>query len=266
MSTSFKNRSSNSPTASSLPPPFAECRAASTGFLSSRLRGRTYLDGGRVPLRLRCVLAHRSTPGRDSSAEARGRGDTSAMLERFDEGARRSVALAEEEARALNHDYLGTEHLLLGLLAEGKGVAAAALTELGASADAGRAEVARVVGRGPSPADLPKLPFTPRAKKVLELALREALQLSDRSIRTEHLLLGVVREGQGVAVQVLTAIDVDTDRLRSSVLRLREAQPPALTIDGRLDAIDSTLQRMLRQQDAIMTALRGLADPPPHDA
>lgn len=123
-----------------------------------------------------------------------------------------------------------------------------------------------MVGRGPSPADLPKLPFTPRAKKVLELALREALQLSDRSIRTEHLLLGVVREGQGVAVQVLTALDVDPDRLRSSVLRLREEQPPALTIDGRLDAIDSILQRILRQQDAIMTALRGLADPPPHDA
>ncbi len=101
---------------------------------------------------------------------------------------------------------------------------------------------------------------------MLELALREALQLSDRSIRTEHLLLGVVREGQGVAVQVLTALDVDPDRLRSSVLRLREEQPPALTIDGRLDAIDSILQRILRQQDAIMTALRGLADPPPHDA
>jgi len=205
---------------------------------------------------------HRSL-GVEWVAYARSQGDTGLMLERFGEGARRSVSLAEEESRALNHDYLGTEHLLLGMLAEGRGVAALALTELGVSADASRDEVSRVVGRGPSPTDGPKLPFTPRAKKVLELALREAAQLSDRSIGTEHLLLGVLREGQGVAVQVLAALDVEPGRLRSTVLRLREQQPPSLTVEGRLDAIDSTLQQILRQQDAIMRAVNRLVDPPP---
>ena len=149
------------------------------------------------------------------------------------------------------------------MLAEAKGVAALALTELGVSADAIRDEISLVVGRGPSSSDAPKLPFTPRAKTVLDLAPREALELGDHSIGTEHLLLGVLHAGQGVAVQVLAGLDIEPGLLRSTVLTLREQQPPPRTTEGRLAAIDSTLQHVLRQQDAIMRALNLPNDPSP---
>lgn len=126
----------------------------------------------------------------------------SSMFERFTDRARRVVVLAQEEARLLHHNYIGTEHVLLALIAEGQGVAAKALASLGVSLEAVRAEIEKIVGPG---AETPKghIPFTPRAKKVLELSLREALQLGHNYIGTEHILLGLIREGRGVAAQVL---------------------------------------------------------------
>lgn len=185
------------------------------------------------------------------------------MFERFDEGARRSVALAQHEARALGHDYIGTEHVLLGMLAEGKSVAAAALTEVGVSADAARAEVGQVVGRGRHTDADSRRPFTPRAKKLLELSLREALQVDDRFIGTEHLLLGLLREGQGVAMQVLSRFDVAADRLRSTVLRLREQREPPPIPESRRDSTEAMLRQILDQQEMILGALDRLTNPPP---
>ena len=126
------------------------------------------------------------------------------MFERFTDRARRVVVLAQDEARRLDHDYIGTEHLLLGLLHEGQGVAAQALDGLGVDLAEVRRRVEEIIGRGQH-APSGHIPFTPRAKKVLELSLREALDLGHDYIGTEHILLGIVREGQGVAAQVLAA-------------------------------------------------------------
>ena len=124
------------------------------------------------------------------------------MFERFTDRARRVVVLAQEEARMLSHNYIGTEHILLGLIHEGEGVAAKALESLGISLEAVRAQVEEIIGQGQQ-APSGHIPFTPRAKKVLELSLREALQLGHNYIGTEHILLGLIREGEGVAAQVL---------------------------------------------------------------
>ena len=139
------------------------------------------------------------------------------MFERFTERARRSVVLAREEARGLDHDFIGTEHLLLGLLGQGDGVAAQALVMLGLDASAARRHVEELVGRG-SGAPAAHIPFTPRAKTVLELALREALQLKHTYIGTEHILLGIIRERDGVAAQVLTRSGLDLGSVRATVL------------------------------------------------
>ena len=141
------------------------------------------------------------------------------MFERFTDRARRVVLLAQEEARLLNHDYIGTEHILLGLVHEEQGVAARALTELNISLEAVRAVVQEIVGQGESP-PTGHIPFTPRAKKVLELSLREAIQLGHNYIGTEHILLGVIREGQGVAAQVLIQLGADLDRVRQQVVQV----------------------------------------------
>ena len=141
------------------------------------------------------------------------------MFERFTERARRVVVLAQEEARMLNHDYVGTEHILLGLLHEGEGVAARALESLGISLDAMREAVEGIIGRGQQ-APSRHIPFTPRAKKALELSLREALQLGHDYIGTEHILLGLIREGDGVAAQVLTNAGVDLNQARQRVIGL----------------------------------------------
>jgi prophage maintenance system killer protein len=141
------------------------------------------------------------------------------LFQRFTDRARRVVHLAQEEARLLRHNYVGTEHLLLGLLYEGEGIAAQALGSLGISLEAVRAQVEQIIGRGQT-TPTGHIPFTPRAKKVLELSLREALQLGHHYIGTEHLLLGLVREGEGVAAQVLARFDADHARLREQVLRL----------------------------------------------
>ena len=145
------------------------------------------------------------------------------MFERFTDRARRAVVLALEEARFLNHNYIGTEHLLLGLIHEGEGVAAMALESLGISLEAVRAEVKQIVGQGQS-APTGHIPFTPRAKKVLELSLREAKQLGHDYIGTEHILLGLVREGEGVAAQVLVKLAAALDRVRHQVVRLISVQ------------------------------------------
>jgi len=144
------------------------------------------------------------------------------VFERFTDRARRVVVLAQEEARMLDHNYIGTEHILLGLIHEGEGVAAEALTSIGIGLDAVRGQVEQIIGKGGA-VPTGHIPFTPRAKKVLELALREALQLNHNYIGTEHLLLGLVREGEGVAAQVLQTLGGDLDRVRQAVIRrLRE--------------------------------------------
>jgi prophage maintenance system killer protein len=141
------------------------------------------------------------------------------MFERFSERARRAMVLAQDEARALNHDYIGTEHVLLGLIQEGDGVGAKALANAGISAPAVRAVIKETIGRGH---DQPRghIPFTPRTKTVLELSHRESMQLGQGYIGTEHILLGLVREGEGVAAQCLTKLGADLDKLRQQVVDL----------------------------------------------
>ncbi|NNF65099.1 MAG: AAA family ATPase, partial [Acidimicrobiia bacterium] len=141
------------------------------------------------------------------------------MFERFTDRARRVVVLAQEEARLLNHNYIGTEHILLGLIHEGEGVAARALESLGISLESVRQQVVEIIGQG-SQAPSGHIPFTPRAKKVLELSLREALQLGHNYIGTEHILLGLIREGEGVAAQVLQALGAELHKVRQTVIQL----------------------------------------------
>jgi ATP-dependent Clp protease ATP-binding subunit ClpC len=143
----------------------------------------------------------------------------SVVFERFTDRARRVVVLAQEEARMLNHNYIGTEHILLGLIHEGEGVAAKALESLGISLEGVRQQVEEIIGQGQQ-APSGHIPFTPRAKKVLELSLREALQLGHNYIGTEHILLGLIREGEGVAAQVLVKLGADLNRVRQQVIQL----------------------------------------------
>ena len=141
------------------------------------------------------------------------------MFERFTDRARRVVVLAQEEARRLNHNYIGTEHILLGLIQEGEGHAAKAIEELNINIDSVRSEVVEIIGEGQqSPSG--HIPFTPRAKKVLELSLREALQLGHNYIGTEHILLGLIREGEGVAAQVLKKLGAELSQVRQTVIKL----------------------------------------------
>ncbi|AKE39928.1 ATPase with chaperone activity, ATP-binding subunit [Corynebacterium camporealensis] len=142
-----------------------------------------------------------------------------AMFERFTDRARRVIVLAQEEARMLNHNYIGTEHILLGLIHEGEGVAAKALESMGISLEDVRREVEDIIGQGSQP-HTGHIPFTPRAKKVLELSLREGLQMGHKYIGTEFLLLGLIREGEGVAAQVLTKLGADLPRVRQQVIQL----------------------------------------------
>jgi ATP-dependent Clp protease ATP-binding subunit ClpC len=141
------------------------------------------------------------------------------LFEKFTDKARRVVVLAQEEAKLLNHNYIGTEHILLGLIHEGEGVAAKALEALGINLEQVREQVQEIIGQGQQ-APSGHIPFTPRAKKVLELSLREALQLGHSYIGTEHLLLGLIREGEGVAAQVLTKLGADTNKVRQQVIQL----------------------------------------------
>jgi ATP-dependent Clp protease ATP-binding subunit ClpC len=144
------------------------------------------------------------------------------MFERFTDRSRRVVVLAQEEARMLSHSYIGTEHILLGLVHEGEGVAAKALESLGISLERVRQQVEEIIGQGQT---LPggHIPFTPRAKKVLELSLREAIDLGHNYIGTEHILLGILREGEGVAADVLGKLGADLETVRDSVLAILAA-------------------------------------------
>ncbi len=195
------------------------------------------------------------------------------MFERFTDRARRVVVQAQEESRLLNHGYIGTEHLLLGILREDDGVAAEALASLEVSLDAAREQVAEIVGRGQR-APSGHIPFTPRAKKVLELSLREALRLEQHYIGPEHILLGLVTEGHGVAVEVLRVVGASPEQIRARVLELAPAggeepdDPPEIGGPVRLTVTPGQLDRLLRQLESIdgrLAAIErhlGLGEPP----
>jgi prophage maintenance system killer protein len=168
---------------------------------------------------------------------------------RFTDRARRTIVLAQHEARLLQHHYIGTEHLLLGLLREGEGVAARTLESLGVSREAARGQVEEIIGRGPEPAPS-HIPFTPRAKKVLELSLREALALGHTYIGTEHLLLALLREGHGVAAQVLVRLGADHAQVRERALDL---------LTGRMGRPGPEV-RVARQWDAEIDDVQVLAE------
>jgi ATP-dependent Clp protease ATP-binding subunit ClpC len=142
------------------------------------------------------------------------------VFERFTERARQVVVLAQDEARALKHNYIGTEHILLGLLREEEGLAARVLESLDVTVEEVRAQVARIIGPGDEPIVSGQIPFTPRAKKVLELSLREALSLKHNYIGTEHILLGLVRENEGVAARILLDFDADAEKIRNEIMRV----------------------------------------------
>ena len=157
------------------------------------------------------------------------------MFQRFTDRARRTIVFAQEEARGLNHNWIGTEHLLLAVIREGHGVGAKALESMQISLDAARQQVESIIGRGQNPVGDGHIPFTPRAKKVLELSLREALQLGHNYIGTEHILLGMIREGDGVAAQVLVSLGCDLNRARQQVIQLlhgHQGRQPALSSIG----------------------------------
>jgi dihydroneopterin aldolase len=147
------------------------------------------------------------------------------MFERFTQQARRVVVLAQEEARHLDHDYIGTEHLMLGLIADQEGVAARVLRDLGIEQEAARQQVVDIIGKGEEPAKGP-MPMTPRAKKVLELSLRESIQLKNKHIGPEHILLGLLREGNGVGAQILVALGADLATVREKIVEQVVTIPP----------------------------------------
>ena len=173
------------------------------------------------------------------------------MFERFTDRARRVIVLAQEEARMLNHNYIGTEHILLGLIHEGEGVAAKALESLGISLDAVRQQVEEIIGQGHQ-APSGHIPFTPRVKKVLELSRREAEQLGHTYIGTEHILLGLVREGDGVAAQVLVMLGADLNRVRQQVIQLLHGRQAREPVSARSAA------QNLRVSPAVQTRLEAV--------
>ena len=189
------------------------------------------------------------------------------MFERFTDRARRVVVLAQEEARRLNHNYIGTEHILLGLIQEGEGHAAKALEELSINIDSVRSEVVEIIGEGQqSPSG--HIPFTPRAKKVLELSLREALQLGHNYIGTEHILLGLIREGEGVAAQVLKKLGAELSQVRQTVIKLISSsgegkKPQSASTGGRERSGSGTGSAILDQFGRNLTrmAKEGKLDP-----
>jgi ATP-dependent Clp protease ATP-binding subunit ClpA len=168
-------------------------------------------------------------------------------FQRFTDRARRTVTLAQEEARGLGHNYVGTEHLLLGLLVEQQGLAWRVLDHMGVSASAARGQVEATIGRGSGTPAGP-IPFTPRSKRVLGLARKEAKRLSHNYIGTEHLLLGLVREGEGVAARVLATLGADRARVMEEVTRMLAGRPPttqarrALLLEGLTGLLDEVEQ------------------------
>jgi Clp amino terminal domain, pathogenicity island component/Fic/DOC family len=195
------------------------------------------------------VPMHGWRPGRGRPRQANG------MLDRLTARAREVIIAAQDEARALHHNYIGTEHILLGLLKEGDGVAGRALDALGISLEAVRQQVLEIIGEGKQ-APAAHIPFTPRSKKVLDLALREAMQLDHLYIGTEHILLGLVKEGEGVAFQVLTRLGADYTRIRDQVLRLlaERAQPRNEIVPPGIRDYDLQIAQASREKDAAIDA------------
>jgi ATP-dependent Clp protease ATP-binding subunit ClpC len=195
------------------------------------------------------------------------------MFERFTDEARRVVVLAQEEARALGHGYIGTEHILLGLLSEGEGLAARALGALEITLDAAREQITEMIGEGTGQPS-GHIPFTPRTKKVLELSLREAQRLGDSYIGTEHILLGVAREGEGVGAQVLDRLGASTDRLLAQVLTTARTAPGEelrrvsvgrmpVTQPANVRAMMSRLDDIAERLTRIEALLAGMQGAPP---
>ena len=211
--------------------------------------------------RRRSVFAQRGA-GRGAGCDHGG------VFERFTERARLVVVLAQEEARTLKHNYIGTEHILLGLLREEEGLAARVLESLDITVERVRAQVVRIVGSGEEVTS-GQIPFTPRAKKVLELALREALSLGHNYIGTEHILLGLVRDNEGVAARILLDFDADSEKIRNEVIRTlsgpggrRQGQgtssPPADSeLEGQIESTRREKEAAIEAQDfAKAAALR----------
>jgi ATP-dependent Clp protease ATP-binding subunit ClpA len=176
------------------------------------------------------------------------------VFEQFTDRARRVIVLAQEEARLLNHNYIGTEHLLLGLAREG-GVAAKALELLGIRLEALRSQVEEIIGQGQT-APSGHIPFTPRAKKVLELSLREALQLGHNYIGTEHILLGLIREGEGVAAQVLVKLGADLPRARQQVIQVLSGHTGGVQAGARTRLVRMTVPDDLREAEEQLARVR----------
>jgi Clp amino terminal domain, pathogenicity island component/UvrB/uvrC motif len=185
------------------------------------------------------------------------------VFERFTEQARQVVVLAQEEARGLTHNYIGTEHILLGLLREERGLAARVLGSFDVTLERVRAQVVRIVGFGEEATE-GQIPFTPRARKVLELALRESLSLGQMQVDTEHLLLGLAREGDGVAARILRDFDADPEKIRTEVMRVRPTSAPQASgvTFGSSDASQRIAPGWL---DGLGLVLNGLADEIRHE-
>jgi ATP-dependent Clp protease ATP-binding subunit ClpC len=192
---------------------------------------------------------YRVSVGRTKETNAR---TALSMFERFTDRARRVVVLAQDEARMLHHDYIGTEHILLALTREDDGVAAQALESLGITEEAARQQVEEIIGRGQQDPPRGHLPFTPRAKKTLQLSMREAIALGHAYIGTEHILLGLVRLGEGPATQVLNGLGVDPNRVHQQVIQLVSAR--------RVQEEPGTGRATGRGKRKLLSELRGRLD------
>ena len=180
------------------------------------------------------------------------------MFERFTDRARRVVVTAQNEARSHDHDYIGTEHILLGLIDEGSGVGVKVFASMGISTDAVRQQVEEIIGRGQG-APQGHIPFTPPSKKVLELSLREALDLGHTYIGTEHILLGLIREDEGVAARVLAGFGVDLNRAREQVVQLLAGRNPGAPGPAAADDLRSQLASIAARLAVIERRLRDTA-------
>jgi ATP-dependent Clp protease ATP-binding subunit ClpC len=181
------------------------------------------------------------------------------MFERFTDRARRVIVDAQNEARSLGHNYIGPEHILLGLIHEGDGVAAKALEAMQISTDTVRGRIEEITGRGQAPPTTGHIPFTPRAKKVLELSLREALQLGHNYIGTEHILLGLIHEGDGVAAQVLVGLGVELDPTRQLVIQILTGRQREQTASAVAEDVRDRLAAMAARLTVIERMLRDTA-------
>jgi len=191
------------------------------------------------------------------------------MFERFTDRARNVVVLAQEEARMLNHNYIGTEHILLGLIHDSQALAARALGSAGVTLEPARRQVEEIVGRGKEPPASGHIPFTPRAKKVLELSLREALQLGHNYIGTEHILLGLIREGEGVAAKVIVNLGANLKDVRHQVIQLQADNPapeeaprtrPRAATQRPAGAAESGQALQLQKLEEILDRLGSISD------